>query len=571
MIGGRSFTPVWQTPLTGITPNGSILKQRRVMALAPWLGACAQPSWIAGCLNAGTDTIYAVPRPVGLSSVGDVMETHGGVSAPPRQFLELDNAFYKCDLNGSPTYCNQFLDGARSRGFSSITHDACAWIVDRAEGSYGLLSSVNLGRILPSYDSFQDVDWNAVKDSISSYADHDGILTLELPGEPLVHGARLEDLREAVYNIRQVDSRHPIALNEEPDLCEIAELKDIANVWNEDFYVHRKYGGTRTQRFAMCELLKRLSDLNDIGRSDLGTKLHTLAAFTDGPCDPPGSRVSASRDTIGALCIAQALMDVDIIGLFSGHNCGWLANLNPDVWEDLAEVLPAIGSLLSWKRGRSVYEVGQAPIGYTGTACDSPPVVYGYGEWVGESCGESCYRRGTWFAVAALGYGDTTNVVVPIADLQLPAGTDTLLDVVATSIIPPLGLSFDESIGIECRVQAGAWAIALISSSLAPGTATENSPQLPPPLRITSSPNPWRNHVMIHGTAASDSCLQVAIYSAGGTVVRSVTEDMGADCQRLFLWDGRDDLGRQVPSGMYFARVRSDKRAPRTITLVRVR
>jgi hypothetical protein len=57
--------------------------------------------------------------------------------------------------------------------------------------------------------------------------------------------------------------------------------------------------------------------------------------------------------------------------------------------------------------------------------------------------------------------------------------------------------------------------------------------------------------------------VRVIIHDAGGRVVRTLDEMTGSDV----VWDGRNDLGEQVPAGVYFAR--EDRSKSARIVLIR--
>jgi flagellar hook assembly protein FlgD len=67
------------------------------------------------------------------------------------------------------------------------------------------------------------------------------------------------------------------------------------------------------------------------------------------------------------------------------------------------------------------------------------------------------------------------------------------------------------------------------------------------PLRLRVSPNPFHSGARITAPGAG----RVEIVDATGRRVRGVKLGEGAGA---FNWDGRDERGRTVPPGLYFAR-----------------
>jgi hypothetical protein len=70
-------------------------------------------------------------------------------------------------------------------------------------------------------------------------------------------------------------------------------------------------------------------------------------------------------------------------------------------------------------------------------------------------------------------------------------------------------------------------------------------------------PNPMRDHTVIPSYPASDirHPLSLAIYDASGRSVRILTSHQSGVTSHSFVWDGRDDAGQPVGSGVYFYRL----------------
>lgn len=76
--------------------------------------------------------------------------------------------------------------------------------------------------------------------------------------------------------------------------------------------------------------------------------------------------------------------------------------------------------------------------------------------------------------------------------------------------------------------------------------------QLEPP-----QPNPFTVRTSIRVHAADPRAVQLAIYDARGTLVRSLHRGRMVAGENGFAWDGRDDLHRPVPAGVYLCRLRT--------------
>jgi hypothetical protein len=89
----------------------------------------------------------------------------------------------------------------------------------------------------------------------------------------------------------------------------------------------------------------------------------------------------------------------------------------------------------------------------------------------------------------------------------------------------------------------------------------------PAQIRIVARPNPFSDRVAlaVHGARRAD---RLDIFDVGGRLVKSIRLETGDESQ--VAWDGRSAFGREVPTGIYFLRVGSDKSAPAT-RIVKIR
>lgn len=77
----------------------------------------------------------------------------------------------------------------------------------------------------------------------------------------------------------------------------------------------------------------------------------------------------------------------------------------------------------------------------------------------------------------------------------------------------------------------------------------------PRPLRV--EPNPARGACALRFTLASAAAGSLEIYDAGGRRVRRIAAGTFARGPNALSWDGRDDDGRALQRGVYFARLRA--------------
>jgi hypothetical protein len=80
---------------------------------------------------------------------------------------------------------------------------------------------------------------------------------------------------------------------------------------------------------------------------------------------------------------------------------------------------------------------------------------------------------------------------------------------------------------------------------------------------VAAAPNPFRDRVELRRGGVSDGPARARIYDVTGRVVRRLGTVGGT-----FAWDGRDDRGRVVPGGVYFARI-TETGVSRTVRIVK--
>jgi hypothetical protein len=83
-----------------------------------------------------------------------------------------------------------------------------------------------------------------------------------------------------------------------------------------------------------------------------------------------------------------------------------------------------------------------------------------------------------------------------------------------------------------------------------------------PGSRVTLSqnmPNPFNPTTMIRFSLPASEKVGLAIYSANGSLVRMLVDDVRAAGTHDITWDGRDSAGNPVSSGMYFYRLNAGK------------
>ncbi len=91
-----------------------------------------------------------------------------------------------------------------------------------------------------------------------------------------------------------------------------------------------------------------------------------------------------------------------------------------------------------------------------------------------------------------------------------------------------------------------------------------------PPLEAVSFPNPFNSRTVIQFEIYRETAVDVSIFNVLGQKVRTVMTGRAGPGKVTALWDGCDDSGTALASGIYVARVRADAEAcSRKIMLLR--
>lgn len=113
-------------------------------------------------------------------------------------------------------------------------------------------------------------------------------------------------------------------------------------------------------------------------------------------------------------------------------------------------------------------------------------------------------------------------------------------------------------------------AMALVVLTPDDGTAADQPTPVPPALRLGAHPNPFNPRVTITYELPRAGEAVVAVYDAAGRRVRILASGPRPAGAGRVVWDGRDDAGAAVSSGVFFLRLESGGRAEiRKLTLLR--
>lgn len=96
-------------------------------------------------------------------------------------------------------------------------------------------------------------------------------------------------------------------------------------------------------------------------------------------------------------------------------------------------------------------------------------------------------------------------------------------------------------------------------SITATGVDNDDPAQTPAPLKIsTCYPNPFAREASIVLNLPYRQHLELSIYNSKGQKIRSLHSGAKPAGKNILIWDGRDDSGAEVASGIYFIRAHSE-------------
>lgn len=150
-----------------------------------------------------------------------------------------------------------------------------------------------------------------------------------------------------------------------------------------------------------------------------------------------------------------------------------------------------------------------------------------------------------------------TEVVVHLSDLLAPTSQVQFRFTVADDGIP----STVEALLDDFMVYEGD-PLTAVAAGRSPAAATTS---------LRSAPNPFNPRTVVRYDLASAGEVRLTVVNLAGQQVRTLVEGPAAAGPHEVAWDGRDESGRTLASGVYFSRLEVDGRplAARKMLLVR--
>jgi hypothetical protein len=123
-------------------------------------------------------------------------------------------------------------------------------------------------------------------------------------------------------------------------------------------------------------------------------------------------------------------------------------------------------------------------------------------------------------------------------------------NLLTTTGVPHVGSLF-----IGPRPDLGAAVAALLSGTSSPVRTSATQ------LSVVAAPNPFQGLTTIRCSMPAAGRASLAIHDVAGHRVRTLLDGAVGVGERSFVWDGRDDAGRTVASGVYFYRLQAAEKS----------
>jgi flagellar hook assembly protein FlgD len=88
---------------------------------------------------------------------------------------------------------------------------------------------------------------------------------------------------------------------------------------------------------------------------------------------------------------------------------------------------------------------------------------------------------------------------------------------------------------------------------------------------LSISPNPFADLAVIHYNLSNPTRVQMQVYNLKGQLVRTLVDASQSKGEQLAVWEGCDDNGRHLASGIYFLRTKLEGKTCITRRLVLLR
>jgi flagellar hook assembly protein FlgD len=85
---------------------------------------------------------------------------------------------------------------------------------------------------------------------------------------------------------------------------------------------------------------------------------------------------------------------------------------------------------------------------------------------------------------------------------------------------------------------------------------------------LSTYPNPFAGQVNIRYNLEKSSQVNLQVYNLRGQLLKTLISDQQGKGEQLAVWEGYDDAGKQLASGIYFLRMSIDGKPQKPQRLV---
>jgi hypothetical protein len=138
----------------------------------------------------------------------------------------------------------------------------------------------------------------------------------------------------------------------------------------------------------------------------------------------------------------------------------------------------------------------------------------------------------------------------------VPGPSNLIASPTDTAYVDPAGApNYYRISAVDSHGNEGPSTLLLPSGTAGAGGSLPTEVSFAPP-----APNPARGVAMLRYALPSDAVVRLAIYDVNGRRVRTLAEGSSTAGDHAVTWDVRDDGGRALGAGLYFARFEADGR-----------
>jgi hypothetical protein len=170
---------------------------------------------------------------------------------------------------------------------------------------------------------------------------------------------------------------------------------------------------------------------------------------------------------------------------------------------------------------------------------------------------------------AALTAITTSGAMNTFLSLYPPGGGTALTATATDNVSVPLTLDGTYTVVIEDQAQdqTGTYSSQVLLSG--GPTGVKDTPPLEFALR-PAAPSPFADATTLEYSLPASSHVELRVYDVRGELVRTLADDIRSAGAQRVRWDGRDDRGRRLASGVYFYRISAaGKTATRKLVIAR--